>query len=220
MNIRLRYSTVNMLVASGFVPATEDHAYVLEKRMTINPFSHIPVIHLHQADTGDYIQTRVGQAARPGRNRIRSIDGGIPMVKNDLTITVYPVNDSGSQMLLADAPIYKVAFKANLNQEVTIFSYTFTSGMSLSDVQRLFSGYEERRFSSANNEILFSRNDRTFRLNFCSGVISCVTIGFIPRSFETKRSLDDAVLLLSVLLLLYCVENWIGILRGKKTSAA
>ena len=229
MNIRLRHSTVNMLMADGFVPATKDHAHVFEKRMTINPFSHIPVIHLRAADTGCCMrndcqscctQTRAGPIARPGRNRIRSIGGGIPMVKNALTIMVYPVNNSGYQMLLADAPIYRVAFMANLNPMFTIFDHTFTSDMSLSDVRNLLSGYEERRSSSVNNEILFSRNDRTFRLNFIGGVINCVAIGFIPRSFETGRSLDDAALLLSVLLLLYCAKNWFGILRGRQSLAA
>jgi len=218
MNIRLRHSTVNMLLAEGFIPATEEYAHVLERRIAVNPFTHIAVIHLHPADTGGYIQTSIGAIARPGRTRVRSLDGGIPLVKNGLTITVYPVNDSRHQKLLADAPIYRIKFRANLNPEITIFEHTFTSGMSLSSVRSLLSRYEERRAGSS--EVLFSRNNRVFRFNFGDGgTMNYTAIGFIPRTFDGGRSLGDVALLLSVALLFYCAKNWFGVFRGKRNFA-
>jgi len=128
------------------------------------------------------------------------------------------VNDSRHQKLLADAPIYRIKFRANLNPEITIFEHTFTSGTSLSSVRSLLSGYEERQVGSS--EVLFSRNDRVFRFNFGGGGnINYAAIGFIPRTFDGGRSLDDVALLLSVALLFYCAKNWVGVFRGKRNFA-
>jgi len=209
-----------MLIADGFTPATEEYAHVLERRITVAPLSYLAVIHLHPAHDEDtaYLETPFGNIARPGRNRIQSLEGGIPLIKDDLTITVYPVNDSRNQRLLADSPIYRIEFRANHNSTFTIFNYTFTNDMSRSDVQNLLSEYEERRLTNVNNEILFSRNNRVFRLSFrgVDGDINFVAVGFIPRSLDDGVSLDDVVLMLSVVLLIYCARTWIGVLRGKR----